>query len=151
MRNLPARYLLTMPAQTVTGRVFQADALYARDPAGTVEWPGLAETLSNEKLIKLAAIHSVWNTPDSAADILVTFRHRLKSLIDVDKALDLLAMQTQPGVAEPLSYRDYMALFGTDSPSFYPEPPRPPEPEPPPPPPPTLGQRLRAAWRALRD
>jgi hypothetical protein len=143
MRALPSRYTNTEPAQTVSGRLFLADALYARDPAGFEEWKGLADTLSDEKLLKLAAIHSVWSLPDGAADILVTFRSRLHPLVDINRALDLLAAQAQPNAAEPLSYRDYMALFASDSPAFYP----------PYTPPPrrTVAQRLLAAWRALRD
>lgn len=142
MRALPARYTNTEPAQTVSGRLFIGDAFYALDPAGLEEWKGLADALSDEKLIKLAAIHSVWKLPDVAADILVTFRTRLQSLIDIDKALDLLAVQAQPDAAPPLSYRDYMALFATDSPAFFPPPHVPVPPR-------TLGHRLRDAWRAL--
>jgi hypothetical protein len=142
MRALPARYTNTEPAQTVSGRLFIGDAFYARDPAGLEEWKGLADTLSDEKLIKLAAIHTVWKLPDVAADILVTFRTRLQSRIDIDKALDLLAVQAQPDAATPLSYRDYMALFATDSPAFFPPPHVPPPRR-------TLGWRLRNAWRAL--
>jgi hypothetical protein len=144
MRALPARYTNTEPAQTVSGRLCLADALYARDPAGLEEWEGLADTLSDEKLLKLAAIHSVWTLPDAAADILVTFRARLEPLIDIDRALDLLAAQAQPGAADPMSYRDYMALFAADSPAFYPTPYTPPPRR-------TVAQRLLAAWRALRD
>lgn len=144
MRALPARYLNTTPAQTVTGRLFLADALYARDPAGTGEWPGLADALSAEKLLKLAAIFSVWNLPDAAAEILVTFRSRIESSLNVDEALDVLAAQAQPGATTPLSYRQYMDRFAADSAEFYPTPYRPP-------PRPTLGQRLRAAWHALSD
>jgi hypothetical protein len=71
-------------------------------------------------------------------------------LFDVDLALDMLAAQTQYAQGEKdevniLGYRDYMALFATDSPAFYPPPSRPPTPKP------TLRQRFNAALRAWDD
>ncbi len=138
MRALPSTFAITMPAQTTTGRIFQAEAFYARDPAGA-DWSALAATMRPEKLLKLAAIFSIWNQPDGAAEILLSFREKLSPVLDIDAALDLLAAQSQPDTATPLSYRDYVALFGAESPRFYP---------PPPPPAPTLRQRLAAAWRA---
>lgn len=148
MRALPACFAITMPAQTVSGRPFLADAFYARDPAGW-EWDGIGDRLSAEQLIKLAAIYSVWAQPDSAAEILLKFRDRLAPQIDVDAALDVLAAQTQAGVEKPLSYGDYMASFATDSERFFPDKSEPPPP--PPPPRPTFLQRLRAAWVSVTD
>lgn len=120
-RALPARYLHAGASSTITGRLFQAEAHYALVPTDgygkRLELP-----LTAEKLLKLAAIFSIWKQPDGAAEILVEFRDQIAPLLDVDAALDLLAAQTQTyaGVQEPLSYRDYMALFATDSPSFFP-------------------------------
>ena len=61
----------------------------------------------------------------------------------------MLAAQTQYAGGEKdeieiLSYRDYMALFATDPPEFYPPPNRPPSR-------PTLRQRFSAAWMAWSD
>ena len=148
-RALPARYRYSTPTTTVTGRLFQGEAHYAL-------LPSVGDgTLSPEKLIKLAAILSVWDQPDGAAEILLTCRERVAPLLDVDAALDVLAAQTQDGDNDPLSYRDYMALFATDSPRFFP-PPLPPPPKPPdlpwqPPPRPTFIQRLQAAWYSVSD
>jgi hypothetical protein len=129
-RALPARYTYSKAAETLTGRLFQAEAHYALVPTDG-NGKRLALPLTAEKLIKLAAIFSLWNQPDGAAEILVEFRDRIAPLLDVDAALDLLAAQTQAhvGVQQPLSYRDYMALFATDSPQFFP--PVFPTPEPP--------------------
>jgi hypothetical protein len=143
MKALPSRFAITMPAQTETGRVFQADAYYLRDVA-SVEFAGVAAALSDEKLAKLAAVLSVWRQPDGAAEILLAFRTRLASLLDIDAALDLLAAQAQPGNEQPLSYRNYMARFEADSADFYPRPWTPP-------PPITLKRRIAAALRAFRD
>jgi hypothetical protein len=144
MRALPARFTTTTPGQTACGRLFLADAFYARDPAGQEEWKGLAQQLSTEKLIKLAAIFSAWNHADAAAEVLLAFRTRIDPLIDINKALDILAGQIQPDAAKPLSYRDYMTAFAADSAKFY-------LPSYQPPPRPTFGQRLWAAWHAVSD
>jgi hypothetical protein len=143
-RALPAKFDITSPAQTVTGRVFQGDAYYARDACRDDRRDPMAG-YGPEKIAKLAAIFSIWNQPDGAAELLVNFRERLAPLMDVNRGLDLLAAQTQPNVEKPLSYADYMALFASDSSLFYRQPP------PPPPPPPTLRDRLRAARRAYDD
>lgn len=147
MAALPAPYAITVPAQTVTGRAFQADALYARDPAGN-DWAEFAAALSVEKLAKLAAIFSIWRQPDSAAEILTKFRVRLADQLDVGAGLELLAVQAQPGTERPLSYKDYIASFEADAKEFYPAPHAPSRP---PTAPATIGRRLRAALVALRD
>jgi hypothetical protein len=141
MHALPARFAITVPGQTETGRVYQADAYYVRDLA-TPELAGVALTRSSEKILKLAAMFSLWKQPDSAAELLLAFRGALASLLDVDAALDLLAAQAQPGVAQPLSHGEYMASFDADQARFYPRPWSPP-------PPATLARRLAAAWAAF--
>ena len=153
-RALPARYRYPAPTITVTGRLYQGEAHYALLPRAD------DGVLSPEKLIKLATIFSVWDQPDGAAEILLTFRERVAPLLDVNAALDVLAAQTQDGSDDPLSYRDYMALFATDSPRFFPPPPSPhggatdpaagcaPSQ---PPPRPTFIQRLQAAWYSVSD
>jgi hypothetical protein len=143
---LPAPFAITVPAQTVSGRVIQGEAYYARDLA-SAEFAERAARTSTDKLLKLAAIFSVWQQPDSAAEILLRFRDRLAPRFDVDKALDELAAQSQAGVETPLDYKSYMALFESDPPEFYPRPSLPP----PPPPPITFGRRLREAWLSFRD
>lgn len=149
-RALPSRFAITMPAQTERGRPFQADACYARDPARS-DMKRFAASISDEKLAKLAAIYSIWNQPDGAAEILLSFRERMSNLFDVDHALDILAAQMQDERDDALSYRDYIALFEADSPTFYPATPEPPPPPPPPPPPVTFRRRLAAARRAFDD
>lgn len=141
---LPAPYVNTAPAQTNTGRVFQADALYVLDPASDDD-QDLSLSLSTEKLAKLAAIFSICEQPDSAAELLAQFRDRFSTLLDVDRALDLLAYQTQSDRSEKLSYRDYIRGFEADSIYFYPRrlAPQPRFR------PLTLLERLRAGWQAF--
>lgn len=136
-RALPARYVWPTPAETLSGRPFQGEAYYARDVLGPkgAQW---AKQLSAEKLAKLAAVFSAWDIPDAAAELLLGLRGRLSSVIDIDAGLDLLAAQTQVGVKRPLSYRDYMAKFESDSPDFY----RPEGDIP-------MRERWKAAWRGF--
>ena len=118
---LPAPYELDIPAQTVSGRILQGDAIYIRDWAGA-DWSEVAARASVEKLIKLAAIFSLMGLPDCAAEILTTFRARFSGWLAVDRALDLLSAQIQPSSQSPLSYKAYLAAFQSDSPDFYPKP-----------------------------
>ncbi|MDP1963138.1 MAG: FkbM family methyltransferase [Reyranella sp.] len=121
MSALPSPFAITSPAQSVTGRPFQAEAFYARDPAGP-DWSTLAAAMKPEKLAKLAAIFSVWNQPDAAAEILLAFRDRLTALFDIDSGLELLAgqAQAQTGATAAIPYRDYIAAFEAGAPTFYP-------------------------------
>lgn len=148
-RALPSRFIHNAPAQTVTGRILQAEAFYARDLAAE-SLEDLAARMSAEKIAKLAAIYSVWRQPDGAAELLIKFRDRLSPLFDVDAALDMLATQTQyadgdKDEVEILSYKDYVESFVADGPDFYPRR------APPPPPKPTLRQRIAAARAAWDD
>ena len=145
MSALPSPFAITSPAQSVTGRPFQAEAFYARDPAGP-DWSALGAAMRPEKLAKLAAIFSVWNQPDAAAEILLAFRDRLAGVFDVDVGIELLAgqAQAQTGAATALPYRDYIAAFEAGAPSFYPPPWLPPSP-------PTARGRLAAAFKAFVD
>jgi methyltransferase FkbM-like protein len=149
MRALPSRFAITMPGQSVRGRIYQAEAFYARDLAAD-QWKPLADSMSTEKLAKLAAIFSAWEQPDGAAELLLKFRDRLSALFDVDEALDMLAAQVQfadgdKDEVEILSYRDYMSLFESKPAEFYPSEEVPVIPKP------ALRDRVVAAWTALCD
>jgi hypothetical protein len=117
-KSLPAKYLSSAPAQSEFGRPLQGDALYARDVASP-EGSALADELSDEKLTKLAAMFSLFQLPDCAAELLLRFRPRLSNVVDVDRSLDLLAEQAQADRFRNLPYRTYMAAFEANSPMFY--------------------------------
>jgi len=142
MATLPSRFAITAPAQTVSGRPVQAEAFYARDPAGA-EWLNYGAAMRPEKMAKLAAIFSLWGQPDAAAELLVRYRSKLAELFDVDVGLELLAGQTQSREDKALSYADYIAAFEAGAPSFYPPagdiPPR------------TAERRVKAALSAFRN
>lgn len=117
---LPARYQLSVPAQTEFGRPLQGDAIYLRDAASS-EHAAWSARLEPRKLLKLAALFSLAQLPDCAAEVLVTFRDRLHDSFNVDAALDVLTRFARSSDDMPASYLDYMAEFKADAPSFYPQ------------------------------
>jgi hypothetical protein len=145
MSALPSPFAITSPAQSVTGRPFQAEAFYARDPAGA-DWRDIGAAMRPEKMAKLAAIFSVWNQPDAAAELLLVFREKLADVFDVDLGLELLAgqAQAQSGATAAIAYRDYITAFEAGAPRFYP-------PAWVPYTPPTPRGRLAAAFKAFLD
>jgi hypothetical protein len=134
-RALPAPYVWPTPAETTFGRPFMGEAYYALDPAAVA---GCARSLSPLKLAKLAAVFSLWNVPDAAAELLLDRRAELDLLLPVDQALDALAAQVQPFRRRPLSYTAYLAEFEKDSSAFYRREGRI-----------SLQERLAAAWQGL--
>jgi len=116
---LPARFEFNLPAQTVSGRILQGDALYIRDWAAP-DWAEMAAQATDAKILKLAAIFSLMNLPDCAAEVVQKFRHRIEKHLDAAAALNALARQAQPDERAPLSYEEYMASFEADEPRFYP-------------------------------
>jgi len=90
-----------MPGPSVYGQVVAADAVYFRDavsecfgnPAAQEDWP-------RERLLKLAALYSLFGLVDCAAEVLDVFRDRLIGL-PVDRYLDSLV--PLPG----MTYRRY--------------------------------------------
>lgn len=135
-RALPGRYIWPTPAETEFGRPFVGEAFYALDPAAP---NGRGRSLDAEKLAKLAAIFSLWNVPDTAAELLLEKRAVFEPMFSIDRALDALAAQAQPDRLRPRSYADYIAEFEKDSPSFYRREGAI-----------GLGERLQAAWQAFR-
>jgi hypothetical protein len=115
---LPARYQHVFPAQTEFGRPLQGDAVYLRDAASpeNVAWSSAQEP---EKLLKLAALYSLAQLPDCAAEILVNFREHLAPIFDIETGLDILTHAAHIDDM-PSTYREYIAAFEADDPCFYP-------------------------------
>lgn len=116
---LPARYQFASPSRTERGRPLQGDALYVRD-FGDPQGRDASDCVSIEKLAKTAAVFGLFGLPDCAAEVLLTHRIRLAGVLDVDRALDLLAADAQGSGRPVLSYKDYMAAFERDDEMFYP-------------------------------
>jgi hypothetical protein len=115
-RALPGPYIWPTPAETTFGRPFMGEAYYALDPLSD---RGRGRSLAPDRLAKLAAIFSIWNVPDMAAELLQARRADFSGLLPVDQALDALAAQVQPFRPWPRSYASYLAQFEKDSPAFY--------------------------------
>lgn len=116
-RALPGKFCYSIPAQTTTGQVLWGDALYFRDPVISKDHPsGVNLDLSSTQILKLASLFEIFGIPDSAADLLIHFREKLMSVIDVKKCLDLLTKN----VGVESSYKKYIRSFETDLSSFYP-------------------------------
>ena len=116
---LPARFQLPFPAQTQYGRPLQGDALYARD-LGQPNHPDVSEGIRPAKLAKLAAIFAAMGLFDCAAEVFLTHRERIRTILDVDVVLDLLCAEAQGSHQPTLSYKDYMVAFEDDAAMFYP-------------------------------
>ena len=116
-RALPSRYQLTIPAQTEFGRIAQGDALYLRDAcAGPLAG---SQSLTAAKLLKLAALFSLFGMPDGGAEILCQFADLLEGEIDCGAGLDLLAAQADPD-GSFRNYRSYIDAFEKDDRRFWP-------------------------------
>lgn len=135
-RALPGPYIWPTPAETTYGRPYMGEAYYALDPMAAHD---RSRSLDNDRLAKLAAIFSLWNVPDMAAELLQSRRSDFQAMFPVDEALDALAAQVQPLRWRPRSYADYLQEFEDDSPTFY----RPEGYV-------SLRERLAAAWRGFR-
>jgi hypothetical protein len=116
---LPSRYKHSFPAQSLSGRPLQGDALYLRDLASE-ESHDFTEQLSPQKLLKAVLLFEMAGVPDGAAELLVKFRPRLEKFIDVEAALDVLVEpQSKVLFGEKMSYAEYMRRFAADDPHFY--------------------------------
>jgi hypothetical protein len=117
---LPSRYMDWHPSMTVDGRPVQGDAIYIRDFSSRAR-KAEAAAVSDEKLAKAAAIFALFALPDYAAELLLVHRARLENVLDVERGLNVLAVETQPYADPVLSYRDYVARFEADDDQFYDE------------------------------
>jgi hypothetical protein len=115
---LPARFLLDIPAQTVSGQVLWADTVYLRDGASPQYVEFWGEQLEPIAVLKLACLYELFGLPDCAAELLVVNRNRIAQIANADRLLDLLVPQfegTQP------NYQQYVEKFRSEPNSFYPQ------------------------------
>jgi FkbM family methyltransferase len=96
-------------AYTTRGQLQDGDALYFRDPL--IDQGGVVNRLSPVDVLKLCALMEVYSLSDCAAELLMAQAERLKPLVDVGHALDLLATGIH---GSPISYRDYLDAYFAD-------------------------------------
>jgi len=119
---LPAPFLYPAFYQTVSGQPVWGDMIYLRDGASEDYRTVWAEDLSVTKLLKLACLYELFQLPDCAAELVLVYRDRLKTLIDPTILLNLLT----PRVHDvERSYDEYLKLFEENPAAFFPAP-RPP-------------------------
>ena len=124
-------------SQNTHGRILQGNALYLRDPCTLRDtvWPlplfdedkkkffqvahrqcsavsPKCPELSPDKLLKLACLFEIFDMPDLAAEILITYRNELEQLIDVDENLNIL---TKEVTGKDITHKEYMASVTEDS------------------------------------
>ena len=119
---LPAPFLYSAFYQTVSGQPVWGDMIYLRDGASEDYRTVWAEDLSVTKLLKLACLFELFQLPDCAAELVIVYRDRLKTLIDPTILLNLLTPRLH-GVER--SYDEYLKLFEENPEAFFPAP-RPP-------------------------
>jgi hypothetical protein len=114
---LPGPFVYRIPAQTESGQVIWADALYLRDagkPDYERDWPLAPSPL---KILKLACLFEIFGLNDCAAELLLKYRANIRHLVDVDCYLGAL---TPPIQGQRLSYREYIKGFEQNPESLYP-------------------------------
>lgn len=116
---LPKPFVYRIPAQTTSGQVLWADTLYLRDAGQQGYETSWSLPLSDHKILKLACLMEIFGIQDCAAELLLKYRNRLQSLLDVDAALDLL---TPDLVGEKVGYSRYLQRFEQDPEGFFPNP-----------------------------
>jgi len=88
-------------AYTTRGQVQDGDALYFRDYL-------LTPARSLVEILKVAAFMEIYSLNDCAAELIVANRERLKSIVDTDRLLNLLAT----GIAgREVDHRDYLKAY----------------------------------------
>lgn len=115
---LPSRYLWHLPGRSEFGRPLQGDALYVRDLA-SCDYDEFTAQLPTTKLLNLICIFASFHLPDCAAEVVLRFSDRLRSVCDVDRILNLLAAQAQGPTETPLSYREYIRRFESNDAMFF--------------------------------
>ena len=115
---LPSLFMDRHVGPTFQGRPFQGDAIYLRDLASPF-WRETAAEVSDDKLAKLAALFSLFNLSDQAAELLIVHRDRLDPLLDAAATLELLTTQIQEPWPEGVSYADWTAMFEAEHSFFF--------------------------------
>jgi hypothetical protein len=113
---LPARFLLDIPAQTISGQVLWADTVYLRDGASPQYASFWGEELHPIAVLKLACLYELFGVSDCAAELLVVHHNRIAQIVDVDRLLGFLVPQSD---GKQLSYQEYIEKFRSEPDAFY--------------------------------
>jgi FkbM family methyltransferase len=111
--ELPGKFVYRIPAQTTSGQITQGDAFYLKD---FVQMKKMGKQVPTIQLLKMVCLQEIFGLPDCAAELLITFRDQLSSVIDVNLCLDLLTAD----VGLYKSYEKHQQEFHKDPTQFYP-------------------------------
>ena len=114
---LPKLFRWHDPFDTHAGQALWADALYFRDVCIQNYEKKFRVELTPHKLLKLCCAYELFSLEDCAAEVLIQFRDRLSSRVDVDHCLDLLTPPLPDGRKVP--YREYIDFFEKNVSAFY--------------------------------
>jgi hypothetical protein len=116
-QELPAPFLYRIPAQTVTGQIQSADALYLRDFSNPNYQAMFSMQPTAPEIMKLACLFEMFGLPDCAAELLKVHRRLIDPFYPVDKLLDALVPSK---FMKKSNYRAYMKSFSNNPKAFYP-------------------------------
>jgi FkbM family methyltransferase len=105
---LPARFVLSVPAQTTTGQVSWGEAIYFRDLAD----PDYEQTWnfhpSMEDVLKLACLFEIFGMPDCSAELVIKYGDEIVADYDRTAILDVLASEQE---GRDIGYEDLLREF----------------------------------------
>jgi FkbM family methyltransferase len=111
---LPSPFVYGFPAQTRSGQVLWADAVYLRDLADP-DYPLMhVFAQPRDKLLKLCCLFEIFELPDCAAELLLKLGR--EGILDPDLCAGLLDQLAPPGE----NYTEFIARFDRDPTAFYP-------------------------------
>ena len=99
---LPAPYVHSFPAQTISGQVLWADSVFMRDSM---------ETKDTTKLIKLAAIYDIYGLPDCAFELLQDNESILRSAVPVAAILNRLRQGQERNQKKSSGIKQLLKIF----------------------------------------
>lgn len=114
--SLPAPFVYSFPAQTVSGQPVWGDVVFLRDLARTERLSSM-ESCSFTKVLKLACLYEIFNLPDCSAELILQESDRIAPHINPTILLDSL---TPPLKGKSLRYQEYMDCVHTAPGNLFP-------------------------------
>jgi len=116
--SLPGMFTNSVCAQTITGPIMWADALYGRDLCLPDYETTFDFAITQEKVLKMACIYECFNLEDCATEILLKY----KNYWDANTMHDLLNCLTPELFGKKSSYDEFIAFFNKNPKQFVPAP-----------------------------
>jgi hypothetical protein len=114
---LPQKFLMPRESATVSGQIFQGDALYLRDGSAVDFTDVVGASLSLSKKIKLVCLYEMFGLSDCAAELILFHEEDISAVFDTERALDAL---TPPIDGRQFDYGTYIEIFDTARERFLP-------------------------------